>query len=408
MLRVGLDLRPTEPGFKAHWGRGTGRYAQEVSRRLLDGDFDKSSLQYVALDTAGLMGQTWEQTLVRLSPLGKVTLETQLLLPGRLRRTGVNLVHFFSHGDAPARSSVPYVVTVLDLIPLRFESLYRANKPGWRFRLARYLELQAIRQARGIVAISECTKRDVVELLGVPAEKVFVTPLGVDRRFRSRPLSREDLPRFIERRKAGFGIPADRPVLLYVGGIDPRKNVTFLLRLVAELLSKRREGGRPMLVMAGRYEQEESFPSMLAEISALGIEADVKLLGFLPEEQLSDLYHTADLFIFPSLYEGFGLPVLEAMACGVPVLCGHNSSLPEVAGGVAFMKPDGVMREWLQTIEAILLSRDLQISRGRAGVVHAERFCWENTAMLTAEAHRYFLNLENPCGKDRAVEFATG
>jgi glycosyltransferase involved in cell wall biosynthesis len=387
MLTIGVDGRATEPGFKAHYGRGTGRYASELVRRLLT--INDEQLRVTPFRTEHLRGQGWEDRLIRALPFGKQTAETQLFLPKRLRRLDCDLLHFLAHGDATARCAVPYLVTVLDLIPLKFPDLYKADRPDWRFKLARRLEQDAIRQAAGILAISEATKRDVVDILGIAPEKIIVTPLGVGEQFTSRSPISSEWQREARLTKEKFSLPPERPLLLYAGGIDPRKNILFLLSVFAELL-KYPLLQRPCLALVGAYDADLQYPRLLAKIKELNIEDDVRLLGFVSDADLPSVYRAADLKLFPSLYEGFGLPVLEAMACGVPVVAGANSSLPEVAGNAAVLVKDSDQDAWVSEIVALLINQTRQGQLIQAGKAQARKFTWDHTAQSTFAAYRFF------------------
>jgi len=324
-----------------------------------------------------------------LFPVGRTTLEQQLLLPRRIKHLPVELFHFFAHGDAPVRCPLPYLVTVLDLIPLRFPELYQADRPNWRFRFARYLELESIKRASGILTISECTKRDLKEILGIADERIFVTPLAVSKSFlATAPANEEQKIRLREE----FSLPTMGPNLLYVGGIDPRKNVPFLIQAFAEL--RRQLGGRYpalRLLLAGRYESDRHFPRLREEIAKLDLEAHVSLLGFIPDEQLPRYYQAADLVVFPSLYEGFGLPVLEAMASGVPVLAGSNSSIPEVVGTEYPLAEDANLCSWVTLMGELIQQPALRTRCQELGLQRANLFTWRMTAERTVAAYRYFL-----------------
>ena len=389
-VTIGLDLRATEPDFKAHYGRGTGRYTQELVQALLGlqerGNIGEIQLQALKGDT--LRGSSGMRQFVKALPLGRMTVETQLLLPYQLWKTQKSFVHFFSHGDAPAWSPVPYLVTVLDLIPLRFPDLYRANRPNWRFHLARYLENRAVKSAAGIFAISQATKRDLIELLGVPEERIVVTPLAVGPEFRAATNVGTALLEIKSRLRSELELPPDRPMLLYVGGVDPRKNVPFLLKAFSEVLKNSPE--RPFLVLVGKYAADDNFPLVLSTIKELRLEGDIKLAGFVPDALLPKYYQAATLSVFPSLYEGFGFPVLESMASGVPVIAGNNSSMPEVGGGGAILLPDNELTIWVKEIEAVLASSQRQLALAEKGIVSAGEFSWERTARLTVQGYEFF------------------
>ncbi|MFN8389836.1 MAG: glycosyltransferase family 1 protein [Bdellovibrionota bacterium] len=402
-FRIGIDARATEPGFKAHFGRGTGRYATELVSRLVgsspDSDDPLRVLPFLAKD---LKSKPWEAKVIELLPFGRQTAETQFFLPKRLQTLGFDLLHFVAHGDATARCGVPYVVTVLDLIPLKFPDLYKADKADWRFRLARKLEEQSIRNASGIVAISEATKRDLVEILGIPPERVVVTPLGVSNRFTPRSPILAEWQLEARRTKERLGLPVDRPMLLYAGGIDPRKNVPFLLSVFSEVL-KYNWAVRPVLALVGAYENDRCYPALRELIQRLGLQNDVVLQGFVSEDDLPLVYRAAHLKLFPSLYEGFGLPVLEALASGAPVIAGNNSSIPEVAGNAALLLEDNNRSSWVTEILALLQNETRQGQLSQAGKMQARKFTWDHTARTTLEAYRFFAALDAPRAASAAI-----
>lgn len=395
---VGLDMRPTEKGFKAHAGRGTGRYAEELTKELMAMSKEAAQLgiRLKPIRSADFSSRNCLDTVSSLLPFGRRTFESQFVYSRRIASIGaslgVQLVHFFSHGDAPAICALPQTVTVLDLIPLIFPDLYRAKKNNYRFRFARFLEYQAISRSLGIFAISQCTKRDIVRLLGVSPERIVVTPLAVSGEFMPRALDseREMLNSMSEERRR-FGISPHHKVLLYVGGIDPRKNVLFLLGVLRELLTHAESEERLLLVMAGNYTADDQFPRLKAEISRLSLEEHVRLLGFVPDAELGSLYRAADIFVFPSLYEGFGLPPLEAMRSGVPVVAGNNSSLPEVVGGAGMLCADNQTQSWAEAILQLMASSAHCLEYARRGVLQAEKFSWRSTANKTLQAFSRFV-----------------
>ncbi len=388
---VGLDLRPTQPGFKAHFGRGTGRYATEMARHLGLLSSEDSFLEITGLNSSSLAPKTWEKNLISVLPAGKTTVEQQLLMPFRFQRSKVDLVHFFSHPDAPVFCRKPYIVTVLDLIPLKFPNLYRAHKPNWRFKFARYLENKAVQNATGILAISEATKRDVVELLGVEADRVFVAELAVDSRFIPRPWQGDDFFKAKEVARQKLNLPLQGAILLYIGGIDARKNIPFLIEVFRELLDNSRPEEQPVLVLAGRHDKDDQYPKLRQQIVDLGLEKSVLELGYVADNSLLDLYHAADVFVFPSIYEGFGLPILEAMAAAVPVVAGNNSSIPEVCGSDIPLLPDNDKESWVRGLQDLILDSALQRFRSEQGRKRSLCFTWETTAKKTLDVYRRVL-----------------
>ncbi len=382
---IGFDISALDPDFKEHAQRGIGRYVSELRsyfashaspactvtefehRKLFSGPFYKA-LQYI--------------------PAGRQTIAQQLFYPFRLRNLSaarrMNIIHFPAHMDAPSWSFVPYVLTVLDLIPLVLADLYKAHNPSWRFHLARALELRAIRNAKHILAISESTSRDVQRLLGIPAGRITVTPLGVDNKFfQEIPADQAEAVRI------KYDIPADAPLLLYVGGIDPRKNYLGLLTVLDELVRIRRSQNLtpPVLLMAGRISQDREFPFLEKEVALRALKPFLRLPGFVPDADLLPLYKSASVFLFLSLYEGFGLPVLEAMAAGAPVVAFANSSIPEVAGTACCLVEDRNLDAAVRAVVEIW-QNPLQASEMRArGKAQARLFTWEKAGKRTMEVY---------------------
>jgi len=389
MLKVGLDLRPGEPGFKAHYGRGTGRYATQLVKHLMALGA-QPDLAVEPISGQLLRATKAQQQMLSVAPFGKITLETQVFLPQRVKKLPLDAIHFFSHGDAPFRCPMPYIASVLDLIPLKFPELYKPETASWRFNLARSLENKAIARAKGIIAISNCTKNDLIEVLGIDEERIFVTPLAIGEEFRPRASGADGVKVQMTSIRTRLGLDPERPMLLYVGGIDPRKNITFLLEMFADVLAHGDLTPRPQLVLVGRYEKDDCYPKLLSDIQRLNLKEDVKLLGFISDEELPSVYQAASITLFPSLYEGFGLPVLESLAAGVPVIAARNSSITEVGAGAAVLLPDNKKDIWARATIELLKSFNEQLRLSALGLKRAEMFSWEQTALLTLEAYRYF------------------
>jgi glycosyltransferase involved in cell wall biosynthesis len=293
--------------------------------------------------------------------------------------------------DAPAWTSKPYVLTVLDLIPHVLKDLYRANKPGWRFRIARSLEVLAIRQATVLLAISETTAEDLVRVLDIPRERVVVTPLGVDERFfhvakvRAQAAGSE-----CGSIRGKLGIPLERPIVLYVGGHDERKNIGNLVGIVHQAGIELRARGKmaPLLVMAGRVTSRDEIDRLDTTLRRYGMERDTISLGYVPDDDLKELYAESSLFLFPTLYEGFGLPALEAMAAGLPVVASNTSSIPEVVGDAGLLFNPLSVDDGARAIVEVLDSRNTQEALSRAGIARARLFTWERTGRTTLEGYK--------------------
>ena len=305
----------------------------------------------------------------------------QLSVPRASRSEGVQLIHY-PYFAAPLRCSLPVVVTVHDLIPLVLPP-YAGNALAQAYSR---LVASATKRATAIIADSECSRRDVIRLLDVPEDRVTVIYLAASERFK--PL-RECAELVAKMREYGL----DDPYVLYLGGIDCRKNVPRLLEAFAELLRRGSEmrdfPTNIKLAIAGRIPKPSSmFPDVRGQVISLGLEEKVKFLGLVPDEDTPWLYSGAEAFVFPSLYEGFGLPPLEAMACGTPVVCSHAASLPEVVGPAAITVDPEDTAELAGALERVLTDDSLRCNLRERGIRQARRFSWRKTAEETLRVYR--------------------
>jgi len=288
----------------------------------------------------------------------------QVLLPGLAARAGIDLLHSLA-STAPAWGPFRRVVTVHDLIYARYPEAHA----GLRALGMRALVPLAVRRSDRVIADSASTSQDLVDLLGTDAGKIDVVPLGLGTVARARPA-----PEDAVRRRLGLG---DRQVLLSLSAKRPHKNLAALLEAMA-LLEE-----RPVLVLAGyptAYEEE-----LRQRARDLGLEDDVRWPGWLDPAELEGLWALAEGFVFPSLYEGFGLPVLEAMARGVPVACSNAASIPEVAGNAALVFDPRDPR----AIATALIRLPAEAERLRAaGLERAREFTWERAARATIASYR--------------------
>jgi glycosyltransferase involved in cell wall biosynthesis len=246
-----------------------------------------------------------------------------------------------------------------------------------------------LRRADAIVTVSECSKGDAVRLYGIDPARIRVIYEGVDARFQ--PVTD---PARLAQVRARYALP--ERYVLYVGTIEPRKNLVALLEAWSKIRISDFEF-RNLLVIAGKKGWlYESFFSRLRE---LGLEGEVILPGYIADEDLPAVYSAASVFVFPSLYEGFGLPPLEAMACGTPVVCSNASSLPEVCGpaaaGGSVDRPEAALlveptdvAALAQAMERVLSDEPLRATLRARGLAQAAQFSWERTARETLAVYR--------------------
>ncbi len=312
------------------------------------------------------------------SNLAKVWFE-QITFPRACRKLGMDVAHVPYFGS-PLAPTAPTVVTIHDLIPLVLPE-YRG---GGLVRLYTSLVTAAAPQAKIILADSEASKRDILRKLGLPAERVRVVYLAPAPNFQPA----ETWQQLVEI-KQKYNLPEN--FVLYLGGYDVRKNVSALLHAYTWVSATL--GDQYPLVLAGRLPQTDTpfFPDPLRIARELGLEDYIITPGWIAEEDRPLLYAAATVFVFPSRYEGFGLPVLEAMACGVPVVTTNAASIPELAGPAAFQLEPNDTKHMAAPIIRLCTeeeSRDAMIERGFAQV---EKFSWVKTAAETLQAYREVL-----------------
>jgi len=272
----------------------------------------------------------------------------------------------------------PAVVTVHDIVPYlvrhdREQSTFRHPFDVWFDRLA----MMGLKRADRLIAISQHTKETLVEALGCREEKIDVVLYGVDHAvFRPVPVSADFRSR--------YGLDGGRRYLLYVGAESPRKNLPRLLQAFA-MLRKRMPDVR--LLKVGTPEYLPQFRQLQRLIHDLELTQHVRFVDHPPEKDLVAFYNAADLFVFPSLYEGFGLPPLEAMACGTPVVCSSAASLPEVVGDAAITVDPYDVEALSQAMHRVLSDPDLRQDLRRRGLERAEGFTWERTARETVQVY---------------------
>lgn len=360
-MRVGLDARLWH-------NTGIGRYLRNLAPRLTGVQL----VVWAAPEHADEVRQALPAAELHLCAAKPFSIAEQRFFAGAIAGAGLDLFHA-PHLNAPLLSPVPLVVTIHDLIPLRFAGTINSRLGHAYFAAMSRL---AVRRAGRVIAVSENTRRDLLELLGARAERVRVVGEGADARFATPPDA--SLAASVRKR---FGL--EGPYLLYSGQSKPYKNQATLLRAFARLLPAH---AGLKLVFAGKLDPTQTH--LGGTIRELGLEADVVRTGYLDEDELVALYHGASAFAFPSRYEGFGLPPLEAMAAGVPVAASNAASIPEVVGPAGLLlDPDDVV-QWAQALDQLLSDATLRDRLVSAGHERVRRFSWDAAAEDTLAVYR--------------------
>lgn len=366
--------------------RGIGRYVMHLCRALAERDSWSESVAGRRLRIAGLTrhrgpvpGAVDETLQFSGDPRIRVSdwqyerhkLERRLFLGSLARRVGPRLLHLPDPPGTPFDMRQPRIVTCHDLIPLVLAKQYLAPIPGartwqWLRDMARY------RTARRVIAISDATRRDLIEHVGVPPQRIDVVHSGVDHeRFSAHPLDGE-------REQVIARLGFDRPFLLCLGASDVRKNLPLLVRAFGQSGVAR----DLTLVFAGPISPRKR-ARLQEAIRESGLEDRVLILGYIDDALLVALYRQCLAYVFPSSYEGFGLPILEAMACGAATLTSGLSALAEVAGEAALTLPSLDQDVLAAGIARIAGDAELRAQLRERGLDHVKAFTWQRCAQQT-------------------------
>lgn len=369
-IALNAHLLTAQSGYR---GAGINGYIYHLLQALPDAD---PSLTYTVF--TGKQGAPPEDLRLRirrsrfhtLHPLRRILWE-QFIQPAALLQTRPDLLHALAF-VSPIFTRVPTVVTVYDLSFVHYPQLLSSAR-RWYLNL---LTKRSCQHARRIIAISESTARDLVKTFNIAPDKIDIAAPGVSEVFQPLPSAEVDKFRWQKELPERF--------LLFVGTLEPRKNLPVLLRAYAQLPVHVRE--EVHLVLAGG--KGWMFEDIFRTISEYQLSDTVHLPGYVPASELPLWYNAAEAFVFPSVYEGFGLPVIEAMACGTPVLVSDVSSLPEAAGDAGCLLPPYNVNAWAEALNRVIHDPGWRSEAARLGKLRAAHFTWTNTATQTVTSYR--------------------
>ncbi len=364
-VRVAIDAR------KLH-DFGIGTYIRNLLRQLarIDRDTDYVLLSPAAdLDVASQLGPNFRSIL---EPSPNYSLREQIHVPWVLRRERPDVYHA-PHYVLPAAVPCRSVVTIHDCIHLMFPQ-YLPNKAAYAY--ARASMWTAVKRSNCILTVSEASKRDILHFFNVPPEKIVVVYNAIDDHFWLTP-PEEEVARVRERYQL------DHQFVLYVGNIKPHKNLVRLIEAFDEL---RRTGFDDLkLLIIG--DEISKLPALRRAVHSHKLHKQVRFLGYVSDGTLRILYRLASLFVFPSLYEGFGLPPLEAMASGTPVVTSNQSSLPEVTGDAAVQVDPYDVASIVDGMRRVLSDPVLAAELRRRGPARAREFSWARSVEKTRRVY---------------------
>ncbi len=376
-MRIGIDIRWIFEELS-----GVGVYTRELLRHLLCLDTENEYVLF--FDNATVRDRTLGEldagdniTTVML-PYGLFSPLNQIACPVALRRAGLDVFHSTNYMmpiygfPAGRRGRIACVVTVHDVIPLMFPDYTPRSRKNRLFAVYRHIMREVGRRADIIITDSESARNDVIRELAIPASRapqVRAVYCGVADHYQPAATANRD--------------PDKTARILFVGRPDPYKNLEGLVRAFAKA---RNAGARPMrLVVAGS--PDARYPEAPRLALELGVADAVEWTGYLSDKDLVATYQTADLLVLPSRCEGFGLPAIEAMACGTPVICSTAGPLPEVTGDAALhVDPDDI-DGLAGAIQRVLENSALADTLRAKGVARAARYTWENAARTTLEIY---------------------
>ncbi len=361
-VRIGVDIRRV-----ADFGVGT--YIRNVVRTLGRLDHDNEYFMIGDPERVREIGALPENFHVvpffdlEDSPKGYIGLRRLL------REHGCDLVHIPHLSWVPQRLPCPYLVTVHDVL----DFMYREhNGTGMKRALHFYCTRYVLSHAARVFAVSNFTKKDVERVFGISGDRVEVIYNAIDERFRLGHATEEERQFIAERYQVNY------PFLLYAGRISPHKNVVRIIEAFSALKAELDKEGRfPDLKLIIIGDELSKHPDLRRTVIKSGVQNDVRFLGFVPIEVLRIFYDAAKIFVFPSLYEGFGLPPLEAMSHGTPVVTSNTSSLPEVVGnGAVLVNPENVF-DIRRALHRVLIDQSLREKLKQRGYEQAARYSWE-------------------------------
>jgi glycosyltransferase involved in cell wall biosynthesis len=364
-LRIAIDARKLRDF-------GIGTYVRNLLRHL--SRLDRTT-EYVVLcravdrELVGEFGDNF-RPIPETSP--GYSIREQITVPRDLRRERVDLFHA-PHYVLPPLTPCKAVVTIHDCIHLRFPQ-YLPNRLGYAY--ARGSLWVATHRSNRIMTVSEASKRDILEYFHVPSQKIDVIYNGIDERFLEPP-AEDDVLRVRERYQL------DDPFVLYAGNVKPHKNLERLIE--AFQLFRRGEFEHVKLVIIG--DEIAKYAALRHAVHRYKLHKHVRLFGFVPHRTLAILYRLAAVFVFPSLYEGFGLPPLEAMASGTPVITSNVSSLPEVVGDAAVLIDPLKPEEIAAAMHRVLTDSQLRQDLRERGLERARHFSWERSIKRVREIY---------------------
>jgi glycosyltransferase involved in cell wall biosynthesis len=374
-MRIALDAR----GINLYSGTGIGTYTENVLKNLIN--IDTTNNYHIFWSGSNYECIKKENCKIVMTSKRHQRFFEDHYFPENIKNENIDIYHMPQNGIGFSDEiSCKKIVTIHDLIP------YIMPKTVGRGYLLKFLKEMPliIEGADGIITVSEFSKQDILKFFPIDEHKIFVTPLAADKKYA--PLDNLHCKTLLKRM-----YNLENPFILYLGGFSERKNVASLLTAFAKVykdLDKKYN-----LVIVGGYKDPSQ--TLLKLTTELGIDSHVIFTGFVPEDHLPIFYNGCDAFVYPSFYEGFGLPPLEAMSCGAPVIASNLTSIPEVIGDAGILINPYDISEISFAIGNLLSNENLRKELSIKGLNRSSEFSWQNTAHNTLKVYEDVYNRES-------------
>ena len=356
---------------------GIGWYCHNLIKSIIELDRDNEYILIHRQKSNDSLYRMCEELIIPYSKIipMKRTIGNNLQLPLKLRNYNFDIIHELSQlpifwTEINSRK----IITIHDLSPL----LYPETFDIFTVNLNRYLLPHALKRADIVIAVSNNTRKDLIRIFKLPEEKIKVTYLGVNEFFKPIEVSESFLKKY----------KISKPYILYVGTLEPRKNIPTLLKAFYKLKKKYKIPHTLVVVGKIGWKYHEIFKIL----DILKLQKYIIFTGYVPIEDLPKLYSSADIFVYPSIYEGFGLPPLEAMACGCPVVTTNVSSLPEIVGDAGVKVNPYDVVGLATAIYDVITDESLKRALSTKGINRAKKFNWKITAKKTLDIYKSIIH----------------
>lgn len=374
-MRIAIDAR----GVSWYKGTGIGTYTENMLSQLLS--MDSENYYHIYWSGGDYERFNSKNSKVIMTSRKHHRFFQQNYIPGNLVKEKIDLYHVPQNGIGLIDSiSCKKVITIHDLIP------YIMPETVGRGYLLKFLKEvpDIIQYCDAILTVSNWSKKDILKFFPIDEKKIFVTPLAADIKYK--PLDKEWCRYMLDKK-----LNIKKPFILYIGGFSPRKNVRSLIMAFSQIygnLNKEYD-----LVIAGSLKDEGNSLKELCD--KLQISSNIIFTGFVDEDMLPILYGGTELFAYPSFYEGFGLPPLEAMSCGTPVITSNVSSIPEVVGDAGILIDPYDTSNLMEALANTLNNDSLKNKLSIAGLERSSQYSWRNTALSTLSSYRQIIEYTN-------------